>query len=84
MHFNLTNKRVFVAGHRGMVGSAIVRRLASENCEVIVAPHPELDLIDQSATRAWMQKKKPDVVILAAAKVGGILANRSIADLRDC
>ncbi len=75
MHFDLTGKRIFVAGHRGMVGSAIVRRLATEQCEVIVAPRSELNLLDQSATRAWMQLHKPDAVILAAAKVGGILAN---------
>jgi GDP-L-fucose synthase len=75
MHFDLTGKRIFVAGHRGMVGSAIVRRLATEQCEVIVAPRSELNLLDQSATRAWMQLYKPDAVILAAAKVGGILAN---------
>jgi GDP-L-fucose synthase len=77
MHFELTSKRIFVAGHRGMVGSAIVRRLASEECEVIVASRSELDLTDQAATRAWMQHNKPDAVILAAAKVGGILANSS-------
>jgi GDP-L-fucose synthase len=75
MHFDLTGKRIFVAGHRGMVGSAIVRRLATEQCEVIVAPRSELNLLDQSATRAWMKMYKPDAVILAAAKVGGILAN---------
>ena len=75
MHFDLTGKRIFVAGHRGMVGSAIVRRLVTEQCEVIVAPRSELNLLNQSATRAWMQLYKPDAVILAAAKVGGILAN---------
>ena len=75
MHFELTGKRIFVAGHRGMVGSAIVRRLAAEQCEVIVAARQELNLLDQAATRAWMQMQKPDAVVLAAAKVGGILAN---------
>jgi GDP-L-fucose synthase len=75
MHFELTGKRIFVAGHRGMVGSAIVRRLATEQCEVIVATRQELNLLDQAATRTWMQLHKPDAVVLAAAKVGGILAN---------
>jgi GDP-L-fucose synthase len=75
MHFELTGKRVYVAGHRGMVGSAIVRRLAAEDCEVIVSSRSELDLTDQFATREWVLKHKPDAVILAAAKVGGILAN---------
>lgn len=75
MHFDLIGKRIFVAGHRGMVGGAIVRRLATEQCEVIVASRSELNLLDQSATLAWMQLHKPDAVILAAAKVGGILAN---------
>jgi GDP-L-fucose synthase len=58
-----------------MVGSAIVRRLASENCEILTAGRAELDLTDQSATRTWFAQNKPDTVILAAAKVGGILAN---------
>lgn len=73
--FDLTGKRVFVAGHRGMVGSAIVRRLASEGCDVLTATRQELDLMDQAATRAWMAEQRPDAVVLAAAKVGGILAN---------
>lgn len=73
--FNLQRKRVFVAGHRGMVGSAIVRRLASEECEVLVAPRSELDLRNQASVRSWFAANRPDVVVLAAAKVGGILAN---------
>jgi GDP-L-fucose synthase len=76
--FELAGRRVFVAGHRGMVGSAIVRRLAGENCEVLTAPHSELDLIDQGAVREWMGRMRPDVVVVAAAKVGGILANDSL------
>jgi GDP-L-fucose synthase len=76
--FELAGRRVFVAGHRGMVGSAIVRRLAGENCEVLTAPHSELDLIDQRAVREWMGRMRPDVVVVAAAKVGGILANDSL------
>tara|TARA_R110000765_G_scaffold381330_2_gene472573 strand:- start:2846 stop:3793 length:948 start_codon:yes stop_codon:yes gene_type:complete len=73
--FELKGKRVFVAGHRGMVGSAVVRRLAQEECEVLTATRQELDLKDQSAVRKWMADEKPRVVVLAAAKVGGILAN---------
>lgn len=75
--FELAGKRVFVAGHRGMVGSAIVRRLQSENCELLVATREELNLLDQSAVSLWMNEKKPDVVVLAAARVGGIHANQS-------
>lgn len=73
--YPLSHKRIFVAGHRGMVGSAIVRRLASEGCEVLVAGRDELNLLDQAGVRAWMADRRPDAVILAAAKVGGILAN---------
>lgn len=75
--FNLTGKRVFVAGHRGMVGSAIVRRLGGEGCEILTAGRAELDLKDQAATRRWFDEQRPDAVFLAAAKVGGILANDS-------
>jgi GDP-L-fucose synthase len=75
--FSLAGKRVWVAGHRGMVGSALVRRLAVENCEVLTAARDTLDLLDQAAVRAWVAKEKPDAVFLAAAKVGGILANDS-------
>jgi GDP-L-fucose synthase len=73
--FSLTGKRVFVAGHRGMVGSAIVRRLKAEDCEVVTAERSKLNLADSTAVRQWMTKQRPDVVILAAAKVGGINAN---------
>ncbi|MDX2308687.1 MAG: GDP-L-fucose synthase [Hyphomicrobium sp.] len=75
--YPLARRRVLVAGSRGMVGSAIVRRLAQEDCEVIEAGRAEVDLRDQSAVRAYMAREKPDAVILAAAKVGGILANNS-------
>lgn len=75
--FDLAGKRVFVAGHRGMVGSAIVRRLTSENCEVLTAGRDVLDLKDQAAVRDWFAVERPDAVFLAAAKVGGILANDS-------
>lgn len=73
--YELRGKRVWVAGHRGMVGSAIVRRLASENCEVVTAPRQEIDLRDQRAVTDWMAAQRPNAVFLAAAKVGGILAN---------
>ncbi|MGB3846638.1 MAG: GDP-L-fucose synthase [Sphingopyxis sp.] len=74
---NLENKRVWVAGHRGMVGSALVRRLAAENCEILTAGRDTLDLLDQAAVRAWVAQERPDAIFLAAAKVGGILANDS-------
>ena len=75
--FDLSGKRVYVAGHRGMVGSAIVRRLAGEACTVLTASRAELDLKDQAAVRAWFAVERPDAVFLAAARVGGILANDS-------
>ncbi|WP_309547003.1 GDP-L-fucose synthase [Sphingomonas sp. SUN019] len=75
MAYDLADKRVWVAGHRGMVGSAIVRRLADESCEVLTASRTDLDLTDKAGVLAWMQANRPDAVFLAAAKVGGILAN---------
>ena len=75
MTFDLRGKRVFVAGHRGMIGSAIVRRLASEDCEILTVSRSELDLLDQAGVRRWMAEHRPDAVVMAAAKVGGILAN---------
>ncbi len=75
--YDLKGKRVWVAGHRGMVGSALVRRLASEDCEILTANRSELDLKDQTAVRAWVNNAKPDAVFVAAAKVGGILANNT-------
>ena len=75
--YDLKGKRVWVAGHRGMVGSAIVRRLASEDCEVVTISRDMVDLRDQTGVLAWMQNIRPDAVFLAAAKVGGILANDS-------
>lgn len=74
--YDLTGKRVWVAGHRGMVGSAIVRRLASENVkDILLAGREDVDLTNQSEVIQWMNDNRPDVIILAAAKVGGILAN---------
>lgn len=76
-NYEFRGKRVFVAGHRGMVGGALVRRLASEDCETLTAPRTELDLTDQAAVRRWMLEKRPEAVFVAAAKVGGIHANNS-------
>jgi len=73
--FDLTGCRVWVAGHRGMAGSAIVRRLARESCEIVTAPRSELDLLRQADVDAWMGDRKIDVICLAAATVGGIMAN---------
>jgi len=70
--------KIFVAGHRGMAGSAIVRRLSKAGYpHLLTASHDELDLCDGRATAAWMETHRPDVVVLAAAKVGGIQANSS-------
>lgn len=75
--FSLEGRRIFVAGHAGMVGSALVRRLAHVPCEILTVSRTEVDLKDQARTRTWMLAQRPDVVILAAARVGGILANAS-------
>ena len=74
---SVAGKKVFVAGHRGMVGGALARRLRQENCELLLAGRDVVDLQDQAATFDWMAREKPDLVIIAAAKVGGILANNS-------
>ncbi len=76
--FDLTGARVFVAGHRGMVGSAFLRRLAAEPCSILTADRRELDLTRQDATERWMAAARPDVVVVAAAKVGGIKANNDL------
>lgn len=73
--FELKGKRVWVAGHRGMAGSAIVRRLACEDCEIITASRSELDLLREADVNAWMAGRGIDAVFHAAATVGGILAN---------
>lgn len=75
MSYELAGKRVWVAGHRGMVGSAVVRRLATEGCEVVVAGRDEVDLTEQVQVRQWMASEKPEAIVLAAARVGGIKAN---------
>jgi GDP-L-fucose synthase len=74
-NFSLEDKRVFVAGHRGMVGSALVRRLQSENCKVLTVGRNTLDLRRQEDVEIWMSSEMPQVVFVAAAKVGGINAN---------
>jgi GDP-L-fucose synthase len=73
--FQIEGKRIWVAGHRGMVGSALVRMLSRLDCEVLTVPRREVDLTDQAATRRWLLDNKPDAVIVAAARVGGIAAN---------
>jgi len=74
--FDLAGKRIFVAGHSGMAGSAIVRRLRQEPCcEVLLASHRELDLTHQKPTENYFSSTRPDVVVMAAGRVGGILAN---------
>jgi GDP-L-fucose synthase len=75
--FTLKGKRVWVAGHRGMAGSAIVRRLAREECEVITAGRETVDLTRQKETEDWLAANRPDAIFLAAARVGGIHANSS-------
>ena len=75
--FDISGKRVFVAGHRGLVGSAIVRRLAHENCEVLTADRTVVDLTDQRATESWLERARPDAIFLAAGLVGGIHANNT-------
>jgi GDP-L-fucose synthase len=74
-NYDLERKRIFVAGHRGMAGSALIRRLARENCQVLTADRATLNLQDQEAVRRFFNAEQPDVVIHAAAKVGGIGAN---------
>ena len=73
--YPLAGKRVWVAGHRGMVGAAVVRRLQSEQCEIVTIGREVVDLRRQAEVEAWMAANRPDAVVLAAAKVGGILAN---------
>jgi GDP-L-fucose synthase len=77
MSYALGGKRVWVAGDRGMVGAALVRRLEEENCTILTVGRDRVDLRDTSAVKGWMQASAPQAVILAAAKVGGIVANDS-------
>ncbi len=73
--YTLRNKRVWVAGHRGLVGSALVRRLQGEGCEIVAAPRDEVDLRRPDQVEGWMASVRPQAVFLAAARVGGIYAN---------
>jgi GDP-L-fucose synthase len=73
--YSLHGKRVWVAGHTGMVGSALTRRLQREGCKLLTVSHAELDLRRQAETEAWMRRTQPQVVFIAAARVGGIQAN---------
>lgn len=73
--FDLKDKKIWVAGETGMVGRATLRRLESEDCNILSAPHSKLDLKDKQKTYDWLVGNKPDVIVLAAAKVGGIGAN---------
>src|SRR5262245_22507290 len=75
--YALRGKRVWVAGHGGMVGSALVRRLASEGCEILTADRRLVDLRQSAQVARWMSDMRPAAVFVAAAKVGGILANRT-------
>ena len=76
--FELKGKTVFVAGHRGMVGAALMRRLAQEDVDLLTVPRSEVDLRDQAAVFGWFAAKRPQAVFLAAAKVGGIVANDTL------
>ena len=73
--YALRNKRIWVAGHRGLVGSAIVRRLQREGCEVLIAPRERVDLRDAAQVEHFMREARPQAIFLAAARVGGIYAN---------
>jgi GDP-L-fucose synthase len=73
--FNLAGKKIFVAGHRGMVGAALVRRLRQIDCEILTVGRDKVDLRRQAETEAWLAAEKPDAVFVAAALVGGIKAN---------
>lgn len=73
--FELRNKRVWIAGHRGLVGSALTRRLERENCEVLGVAHSACDLRSRNQLTRWLADARPDVVFMAAAHVGGIFAN---------
>jgi GDP-L-fucose synthase len=73
--YALNGKRVWVAGHRGMVGAALARRLQSEGCEILTTTRAETDLVRQADVERWMRDAQPQAIFMAAAKVGGILAN---------
>ena len=76
--FEVSGRRVFVVGHRGLVGSALVRRLAQVRCDLVTVGRERLDLLRQDDTEHFLLSAKPDVVIVAAGKVGGIHANSTL------
>jgi GDP-L-fucose synthase len=73
--FRFVGCRVYVAGHRGMVGSALLRRLAAEECQILIADRNRVDLRDQAVVQNWFEENRPEAVFVAAARVGGIYAN---------
>src|SRR5260221_1730395 len=73
-----TGKRIWVAGHRGMVGAAVVRRLGSSGCEILTVGREQLDLTRQAEVERWLDKARPDAIVMAAARVGGIHANSTL------
>lgn len=73
--FSLQGKSLWIAGHTGLVGSALCRKMESEGCTLLKVARPDLDLRDQSDVRGWMETHKPEIVIVAAAHVGGIFSN---------
>ena len=75
--YSMRNKRVWVAGHQGMVGAALLRRLEREECQLVTVGRSEADLTRQDQVERWMERSRPQAVFVAAAKVGGILANNS-------
>jgi len=75
--YDLRGKRIWVAGHRGMVGGAIARKLQAEDCEVLTVSREDVDLLRQAEVEAWVDEARPDAVMLAAARVGGIHANNT-------
>ena len=77
MEYTLSGKKVWVAGHRGMVGSAVCRQLEKEDCNIIKAGRDKVNLVSQAEVNDWMNSVKPDAIVLAAAKVGGIEANNN-------
>ena len=73
--FELSGKRIWVVGHRGLVGSALMRRLRQEPCEVLTATRQDVDVADRRQVDNYIKQNRPDAIVVAAAKVGGILAN---------
>ena len=76
--FDISGKRIWVAGHRGMVGAAVVRRLGSAGCEILTVGREQVDLTRQAEVERWLDEARPDAVIMAAARVGGIHANSTL------